>query len=141
MDNQPTNPVPQEGLPGELTYQLKIHLLGISPQISRRLAVRADVTLAQLHHIFQVVMGWENWHLHSFHIWGKQYGIRYGGFYFADDANHVRLGDFPWRVNDKFTYTYDFTGRWLHQIRIEKIQSAAKPLQPPFCLSGQRACP
>ena len=35
-------------------YQLKIHLLGISPQISRRVLIRGDTTLAELHHIFQV---------------------------------------------------------------------------------------
>ena len=52
-------------------YQLKIHLLGISPQICRRVLVRGDTTLAELHHVFQVVMGWENWHLHRFHFWGK----------------------------------------------------------------------
>ncbi|GAA4419130.1 plasmid pRiA4b ORF-3 family protein [Nibrella viscosa] len=141
MEKQPIHPVIEKGPTDELAYQLKIHLLGVSPQIYRRLMVRADTTLAQLHHIFQVVMGWENWHLHSFHIWGKQYGIRYGGMYFADDANQVRLGDFPWRVNDKFSYTYDFTDYWLHQVRIEKIQPASATLQLAFCLNGQRACP
>ena len=85
-------------------YQLKIHLVGISPHICRRVLVRGDTTLAELHHVFQVAMGWENWHLHSFHLWGKEYGIPYvGGTYFADDARRVHLGDFPWRVNDKFT--------------------------------------
>lgn len=49
-------------------YQFKIHLLGISPQISRYVLVRGDTTLAELHHIFQVVMGWENWPLHSFKL-------------------------------------------------------------------------
>jgi hypothetical protein len=38
-------------------YQLKIHLLGSSSQISRRVLVRGDTTLTKLHHIFQVVMG------------------------------------------------------------------------------------
>jgi len=60
-------------------YQLKIHLLGISPQISRRVLVRGDTTLAELHHVFQVAMGWENWHLHRFHLWGKDYGLSYAG--------------------------------------------------------------
>ena len=45
-------------------YQFKIHLLGISPHIYRRVLVRGDTTLAELHHVFQVTMGWENWHLH-----------------------------------------------------------------------------
>jgi hypothetical protein len=49
-------------------YQLKIHLLGISPQICRRVLVRGDTMLAELHHVFQVVMGWGNWHLHSFRL-------------------------------------------------------------------------
>ena len=71
-------------------YQLKIHLLGISPQICRRVVVRGDTTLAELHHVFQVVMGWDNWHLHSFKLWGKEYGMPYaGGIYFADDARRV----------------------------------------------------
>ena len=82
-------------------YQLKLYLVGISPQISRRVLVRGDTTLAGLHYLFQVVMGWENWHLHRFPLWGKDYGLSYaGGTWVADDARRVHLGDFAWRVND-----------------------------------------
>ncbi len=96
-------------------YQFKIHLLGISPQISLHVLVLGDTSLAELHHIFQVAMGWENWHPHSFHIWGKAYGIGYaGGTYFADNSCRVHLGDFEWRANDRFTYTYDFGDYWQH---------------------------
>ena len=96
-------------------YQLKIHLLGISPQINRRELVRGDTTLAKLHHVFQVAMGWENWHLHRFKLWGKEYRIPYAvGIYFADDARRVYLGDFLWRASDRFTYTYDFSDYWHH---------------------------
>lgn len=103
-------------------YQLKLHLVDISPQICRRVLVRGDTTLAELHHIFQVTMGWENWHLHQFRLWGKAYGICYeGGTYFADDAHQVCLGDFPWCVNDKFSYLYDFGDYWQHQVRVEKL--------------------
>ena len=50
---------PAASIPDRLVvgYQLKIHLLDISSQISRRVLVRSDTTLAELHHIFQVVMG------------------------------------------------------------------------------------
>ncbi len=42
--------------------------------------------------------------LHRFKLWGKEYGIPYAsGIYFADDARRVHLGNFPWRVNDRFT--------------------------------------
>ena len=121
-------------------YQLKIHLLGISPQICRRVRVRGDTTLAELHHVFQVAMGWENWHLHSFKLWGKEYGIPYaGGIYFADDARRVHLGDFAWRVNDKFTY--DFGDYWQHQVRVEKLLPPTALVACPVCVSGRRACP
>ncbi|MCB2380470.1 plasmid pRiA4b ORF-3 family protein [Hymenobacter sp. BT635] len=123
-------------------YQLKIHLVGISPHISRRVLVRGDTTLAELHHVFQVAMGWENWHLHSFKLWGKEYGIPYaGGIYFADDARRVHLGDFPWQVNDKFTYTYDFGDYWLHQVRVEQVLPPTALSAHPVCVSGRRACP
>ncbi|OGX89629.1 hypothetical protein BEN47_19595 [Hymenobacter lapidarius] len=121
-------------------YQLKIHLLGISPQIGRRVLVRGDTTLAEPHHVFQVVMRWDNWHLHSFKLWGKEYGMPYvGGIYFAGDARRVHLGDFPWRANDKFTY--DFGDYWLHQIRVEKVLPPTVLSTHPVCVSGHRACP
>jgi len=123
-------------------YQLKIHLLGISPQISRRVLVRGDTPLAELHHIFQVVMGWENWHLHRFHLWGKDYSLSYASCtWYADDARRVHLGYSPWRVNDKFTYTYDFGDYWQHQVRVEKVLAPTVAPAIPVCVSGRRACP
>ena len=123
-------------------YQLKIHLVGISPHIVWRVLVRGDTTLAELHHVFQVAMGWENWHWHRFKLWGKEYRIPYaGGIYFADDTRRVHLGDFPWRVNDRFTYTYDFGDYWLHQVRVEKVLLPTALVDHPVCVRGRRACP
>lgn len=104
--------------------------------------VRGDTSLAELHHVFQVAMGWENWHLHSFKRWGKEHGILYaGGLYFADDARRVHLGDFPWRVNDRFTYIYDFGDYWQHQVRVEKVLPPTALSAHSVCVSGRRACP
>ena len=55
-------------------YQLRIVLRGISPLIWRRLLVRSDTTLAQLHRMLQILFGWSNDHLHYFRIFGKDYG-------------------------------------------------------------------
>ena len=55
-------------------YQLRIVLRGISPLIWRRLLVRSDTTLAQLHLMLQLIFDWSNEHLHHFHIFGKDYG-------------------------------------------------------------------
>jgi Plasmid pRiA4b ORF-3-like protein len=55
-------------------YQLRIWIRKISPQIWRRLLVRSDNTIAQLHEILQIVFGWSDEHLHQFLIRGKPYG-------------------------------------------------------------------
>lgn len=78
-------------LPNAVVYQLKITLHGISPLIWRRLLVRAETSLAELHHILQLALGWTNSHLHRFLIHGKEYGIAYeGGMGFADDPRRIR---------------------------------------------------
>jgi len=43
-------------------YQLKVVLLGISPMIWRRLLVKSDSTIEDLHYIIQIAMGWEDIH-------------------------------------------------------------------------------
>ena len=74
-------------------YQLKVVLLGISPMIWRRVLVHGDSTIADLHYIIQIAMGWSDDHLHQFRIHGKLYGIaRIGGI-------------FIWQ------YTLDYSGR------------------------------
>ncbi len=42
--------------------------------ILRRLLVRSDMSLADLHYAIQIAMGWEDFHLHRFSIHGKVYG-------------------------------------------------------------------
>ena len=55
--------------------QMKISLLGIEPLIWRCIQVPDDMSLGRLHDIFQVVMGWQDGHLHAFHIGDRQYTI------------------------------------------------------------------
>src|SRR5680860_829261 len=114
-------------------YQIKLHLDGAGPMVWRRLLVRDDTSIAGLHGIFQLVMGWENLHLHCFVIHGKDYGIAYdGGMGFPDDPKNVLLGDFQFRPGDKFRYEYDFNIDWKLQIRVEKIwtRSPASSIHP-----------
>jgi len=60
------------------TYSIKIAPRGISPMIWRRLRIRGNTSLADLHHIIQIAMSWDNDHLHCFHIYGEDYGISWG---------------------------------------------------------------
>jgi hypothetical protein len=54
-------------------YQLKVTLKYIQPPIWRRIQVPSGITLADLHDILQIVMGWENDHLHEFSIGRRRF--------------------------------------------------------------------
>ena len=55
-------------------FQLKITLLETEPEIWRRLIVKANTSLADLHKIIQIAMGWDNSHMHQYKIGGEYYG-------------------------------------------------------------------
>jgi Plasmid pRiA4b ORF-3-like protein len=123
-------------------YQLKVVLLGISPMIWRRLLVRSESTIADLHHILQITMGWTDTHLHQVRIQGKRYGIaRIGGMGFRDNPTHVRLADLGLRPRECFLYEYDFGDLWQHQLRVEALLTPALHRDYPVCIGGRRACP
>jgi hypothetical protein len=83
-------------------YQFRVCLREISPAIWRRLLVRSDSAIADLHYTLQIAMGWDDFHLHQFIIHGKRYGIsKIGGIWFADDPKQARLGDFRFRVKER----------------------------------------
>src|SRR6266851_916014 len=55
-----------------------VHRNGVAPHIEQRIWRRIEVpdsyTLKQLHRIIQIVMGWQDSHLHEFSLNGKRYG-------------------------------------------------------------------
>jgi len=124
-------------------YQLSIKLLEIQPPIWRRLAVPGTVTLAKLHNILQIVMGWGNYHIYLFNVGREQYGE--GVSEWADyaqrvvNAKRVMLQDIAARKGARFIYTYDMGDGWEHEIRVEEIQEG-EPEQV-RCLEGARSCP
>ena len=84
-------------------YQLRAVIRGISPLIWRRLLVRSDSTVAELHEVLQIAFGWEDVHLHRFEIRGRQYGVyRDGGVAFDRDVRKVRLCDLKLRRLERF---------------------------------------
>jgi hypothetical protein len=123
-------------------YQLHVWIRQISPMIGRRLLVRSDSTLAQLHHTLQIAFGWSDLHLHRFRIHGRNYGIsRVGGPSYSQDARQVRLDDFQFRHNERFLYEYDFGDAWQHEVRVERRLSAEPRQTYPVCIGGRRAAP
>ena len=110
--------------------------------IWRRLLVSGDSTIADLHYILQIAMGWSDEHLNRFTIHGKYYGVYHpGGVCFSDNPSQVHLADLQLQEREKFLYEYDFSDRWRHQLRVEAIADADSPLLAPICLAGKRAAP
>jgi len=123
-------------------YQLRVWLREISPAIWRRLLVRSDSTIADLHYTLQIVMNWTDFHLHQFIIRGKRYGVsRVEGPIFSDNASKVQLSDFNFRVHERFLYEYDFGDLWQHEIRVEKQLPYEPKKTYPVCISGARLAP
>lgn len=126
----------------ERFYLLKIQLLGIEEAIWRRFVVPADITLDRLHDVIQIVMGWEDYHLHEFTIGNKRYtedpeskddGLE-GGMY--------RLDDLIKQKGQIFRYLYDLGDYWEHEIILEENNYDGTKLDAEVaCLDGKRACP
>jgi Plasmid pRiA4b ORF-3-like protein len=128
--------------PHAVIYQLQVALRGISPLIWRRLLVSADTSLAELHYILQLALGWTNIHLHRFLIHGKEYGVAYeGGVGFAGDPKQIRVADFRFRLRERFLYEYDFNDHWQHDMRVEQILEGDAKRTYPMCIGGKRAAP
>ena len=133
---------PAEPADGSCIYQLRIVLRDISPLIWRRVQVRSDICIADLHDVLQIVMDWDDIHLHRFCIHGKDYGIaRCGGMGFADDPRQVRLCDFRLHRRERFLYEYDFTDNWVLEIRLEDGLKPKPGQHYPVCTAGRRAAP
>jgi hypothetical protein len=123
-------------------YQLRICLRKISPIIWRRLLVRGDSSIADLHYTLQIAVGWTDSHLHRFRIHGKDYGVAHmGGISFDDDPRQVCLADFGFRLRERFLYEYDFYDLWQHDIRVEQILGLDAKRSYPVCIAGRRAAP
>ncbi|MEM1152528.1 MAG: plasmid pRiA4b ORF-3 family protein [Pseudomonadota bacterium] len=123
------------------TYYIKIALRGISPMIWRRLRVAGSTSLADLHQIIQIAMGWDDDYVHHIHIHihihihGVDHGIHKSGCNpFRYYPEEVFIDDFEFEVGDRFSYTYNYSEFWVCQFGIEVIDQRTKAL--PYCLGG-----
>ena len=126
----------------EVVYQLDIRLAYIEPPIWRRMVVPGQVTLFSLHRMLQVVMGWENYHLHQFIVGNTYYGEpdpEYDDR--MKDDRRVRLQKIAREEGASFIYEYDFGDDWRHVITVEEIEPLTPNSLAPRCLDGARACP
>ena len=126
-----------------LTFHIK--LVGTEPLVSRTFKVSSEITMYELHHTIQVVMGWKNYHLYQFEV---------GDTLVADsrlwdedemgpitDVKAVSVSEVFTNVGITALYEYDFGDGWMHHL--ELVDRITHPTQEvlPLVLSGENACP
>jgi len=125
-------------------YQIKVTLEGSKPPIWRRLLVRSDITLGDLHDIIQAAFGWWDYHLHQFIVGDTYFGVPnpdYDDYMEMNDEQGVMLNQIAPREGFKFRYEYDFGDSWLHLVLLEKILPPEPGQDYPLCIKGRRAGP
>ena len=108
--------------------QLHVSLNDIEPPIWRRFWVEESITLGRLHEVLQIVMGWENYHLHQF-ITGERFEEKLyytppwdDGFEDPEftvrqrDETRVKARSILPLVKDSVLYDYDLGDGWEHTL-------------------------
>jgi Domain of unknown function (DUF6398)/Plasmid pRiA4b ORF-3-like protein len=101
-----------------------------NPIISRKIAIKGDQTLADLHRIIFKAYDREEEHMYEFQVGGagpndpraKRYGLPMGGGNDSDgDVNHTPIGALGLSVGQAFGYWFDFGDDWWHQINVMAV--------------------
>lgn len=126
-------------------FKFRIELDGSNPIIWRGFLVPSDSTFYRLHHIVQIVMGWENYHLYEFTIDSYRIGQQFdddgfNGPHEVIDSQRIKIGDVLKSTGQELKYLYDFGDYWEHSLTLEKIiDDLIIPF--PVCCDGGLCCP
>jgi hypothetical protein len=127
-------------------FRVRVDLMYAKPPIWRRLDLPGDLTLAELHAVLQVAMGWQDGHLHRFGVGGDRrtrahflttFDLSEGDEGVVEDD--VRLDQVVAAQGDRLFYDYDFGDGWEHVLVVEDVLDDPPPA--PVCLKGKMACP
>ena len=127
-------------------YRLDLNLLGTKPPIKRRFEVPGDMSLGDVHDVLQIIMGWENGHMHQFTARdGTRYGMLPGGDSSLDedfaDESGVKLNAVVAKKGDRLLYEYDFGDGWEHELKVVSVSPPEQGVRYPRCVDGKLACP
>ena len=129
--------------PEYLSRLAGIELQEIEPKVWRSLRLPGSLTLARLHKVLQIVMGWTDTHLHEFKIGATHYGTPDPDFETTPTVRETRvlLADVLTPSVRRFLYSYDFGDGWQHSVHVEHTAELQSDEPPILCLSGANACP
>ena len=126
-----------------LTFHIK--LVGTDPMVTRTFMASSEITMYELHHTIQVVMGWKNYHLYQFEVDNAVIADR--RLWDEDemgpitDVKEVSVGDVFTELGTTAAYEYDFGDGWMHHL--ELVDRSNRPTKEglPIVISGDNACP
>ncbi|QTD42763.1 plasmid pRiA4b ORF-3 family protein [Sporosarcina sp. Te-1] len=129
--------------------------------IWRRVLVPLDLSFAEFHDVIQTLFGWQDSHLHEFHVFDQNEmteGDSVSGNFqhvlnivMNDDLesypqevdkvleNTVALSDIL-QISTVLKYVYNFGDNWQHEIVLEKFVDD-EPVKSPVCLDGEGDAP
>ncbi|MFY2788705.1 plasmid pRiA4b ORF-3 family protein [Rhodococcus sp. MALMAid1271] len=133
---------------GLVNLVLRVTVDHTRPQIWRRLRVRSDLLLSELHSVLQCAVGWEDRHMHAFSLRAAGSTRRFEMAQTLDDEpraeaaseERVRIDEVLTSPGSVLAYEYDFGDGWTHTVELEQIDSDIDDLRS-VCLDGARACP
>ncbi|MCD7102327.1 plasmid pRiA4b ORF-3 family protein [Pseudoclavibacter sp. 13-3] len=127
-------------------------------QIWRRLDLRSDLTLDQVHQVLQAAFAWQDTHLHRFALGGSpldqgvepficEYDIEEGDVEGTPESS-VHLDEALQQPGDRLFYLYDYGDCWQVTLRLERVielegASGTSTADSPAatCVDGRRAAP
>ena len=130
----------------EPVARVRIELQSVTPPVWRRVDVPLSCTLAALHDVIQIAMGWTDSHLHEFTVGERVYGMGDPGWDFDDDRkvykdSSIRLKTVIERGFGRFHYLYDFGDHWEHEVIVEDVRDGEDGIDYPAFVEGARRCP
>jgi hypothetical protein len=121
---------------------LRLVVAGTQPKVWRRLLVRETMWLSRLHDAIQIAFDWFDYQTHLFALDDLKFGNpQKRDDLVVEDDRDVTLGDLNLASRDRMTYDYQFGDAWRVDIRVEKAAAAAKGVQYPSCIGGERGGP
>lgn len=123
-------------------HTLRISLLDVTPKVWRLLRVPSAITLAVLHGVFQVALGWENYHLHEWRVGDLTFGPpdeEDWGDPLGDESSMTLTDVAP--LDSSLIYAYDMGDGWEHLVEVVSIDPYEGTVRPVEVLDGARAVP
>jgi len=124
-------------------YDMDVALAEIYPIVWRLVRVPATIRLANFHRVVQVLMGWDDYHLHVFSARSTRYGD--AGMLEDSSVRNEYTATLRQAVTEAglepLVYEYDFGDGWMCRLTVvHELLGDDLPTRA-VCLAGQRAGP